>query len=301
MKGSIFDIQTSAMHDGPGIRTTVFLKACPLRCHWCSNPESFSRESTLSWNRERCISCLSCTEVCESGALSALDEKLFVKHELCTGCGKCTHVCPEDALILYGYEEEADEIIRLVMRDKAYFDRSGGGITLSGGEAMMQADFSLELLKESKKQGLFTCIETSGYARQDEFSRILPYTDLFLFDYKATGAENHLELCGQSNELILENLEFLNRSGASIVLRCPLVPGVNDTEEHLQSITRISNELEHITEVELLPYHNYGEHKYAQTGREAPCKGMLTVAPEKAEQWEEALREMGCRKLKPMQ
>lgn len=298
MQGSIFDIQTSALHDGPGIRTTVFLKGCPLRCTWCSNPESFSLESTLSWKQESCVDCLSCTKVCESGSLTAPKGKLVVQQKLCTGCGKCLEVCPEDALKLFGYRERADEIIRLVARDKAYFYNSGGGITLSGGEAMMQADFCLDLLKESKKQGLHTCMETSGYARQEEFSRMLPHTDLFLFDYKATGVSKHRDLTGQSNELILENLEYLNRCGAKIILRCPLIPGVNDTQEHLQAITRISAKLEQIIEVELLPYHNYGEHKYEQTGRSAPCKGIAAVKPDKVKQWEKTLDSMGCKKLK---
>ncbi len=298
MKGSIFDIQASALHDGPGIRTTVFLKGCPLRCHWCCNPESFHREPTLSWNPEKCTGCLSCTAFCESGALSAREGKLVVQHKLCTGCGKCIGECPEETLKLYGYKEEVDGIVRLVARDKAYFDRSGGGITLSGGEAMMQVSFSLELLQASKKQGLHTCMETSGYARQEDFAKVLPFTDLFLFDYKASGEERHMELTGKSNKLILENLEFLNRSGANIILRCPLIPGVNDTDKHLEAITRISNTMDQIREVELLPYHNYGEHKWEQTGRKAPCKGIETASPEQIEKWEASLRQMGCGKLK---
>lgn len=298
MRGSIFDIQSAALHDGPGIRTTVFLKGCSLRCRWCSNPESFSPEPTLSWKRENCIGCLECTKLCESGALTASGGKLKVQHELCTGCGRCVDACPGEALKLYGYPKQADEIVRLVARDKAYFDRSGGGITLSGGEPMLQADFTLDLLKKSKKQGLHTCLETSGFALQEEFLRVLPHTDLFLFDYKVTGEEMHRKLTGQDPKLILGNLEFLDSNGAKIILRCPLIPGLNDTKKHLKTITRISNKLEGIMEVELLPYHNYGEHKYEEIGRVAPCKGRETVSPEKVEEWVETLLKMGCKKLK---
>ena len=298
MPGTLFDIQAFALHDGPGIRTTLFLKGCPLRCCWCSNPESFGMNPSLSHNRERCVDCLSCTSVCETGALTGREDRLQVEHALCNGCGDCVDVCPEDALKLYGYQEEASVIIKKIARDKPYFERSGGGITLSGGEAMLQSGFARELLMEAKKEGIHTCLETSGFARQEEYTGILPFVDLFLFDYKATGTETHRKLTGQNNDLILDNLAYLNREGARMILRCPLVPGINDTPEHFEAITRISNTMDGIEKVELMPYHNYGEHKYKQLGLKMPCSAEKNISALQLEEWSNTLVKMGCTKLK---
>jgi len=298
MEGILFDIEPFALHDGPGIRTTIFLKGCPLSCLWCSNPESFLKRSNLSYNRERCIACFSCVKVCETGSLSTLSSVLEVQHDLCNACGKCIDECPEDALKLYGYRESARNIVKRVIKDKAYFDNSGGGMTLSGGEPLMQPDFTMEILKEAKKAGLHTCIETCGFAAEAEYEKILPLVDIFLFDYKAGGSEKHMLLTKQSNKLILENLKFLNASKATIVLRCPIVPGMNDTTAHFKDITRLSHDLDQIREVELMPYHNYGEHKYEQIGLPEPRLGIPAATEEQEDQWYAVLAKLGCKKLK---
>lgn len=269
MEGIIFDIQPFALHDGPGIRTTVFLKGCPLRCLWCSNPESFTLNAVLSHKKDRCIECFQCIQVCEPGALFEKEAKLIVLHKHCTACGKCIEVCPKDALKLVGYRESSANILKRVLKDRAYFDKSGGGITLSGGEPMMQANFATHLLKEAKKAGLHTCLETSGFASQADFERILPHVDLFLFDYKATGSAKHLALTQQKNEQILNNLHFLNDKRAQIVLRCPIIPHINDTSEHFKAIDQLAAELENVIEVEQLPYHHFGAHKYEELGLKA--------------------------------
>jgi len=298
MEGILFDIEPFALHDGPGIRTTIFLKGCPLRCQWCSNPESFLKRSNLSYNREKCNACFSCVKVCETGALSKLSGVLEVQHDLCNACGKCIDECPEDALKIYGYRESARNIVKEVLKDKAYFDNSGGGMTLSGGEPLMQADFTMEILKEAKKAGLHTCIETCGFAAEKEYEKILPLVDMFLFDYKAGGGENHMLLTKQSNKLILENLKFLNASKATIVLRCPIVPGVNDTTAHFKDIARLSHDLDQIREVELMPYHNYGERKYEQIGLPEPGLGIPAATEEQEDQWYADLAKLNCEKLK---
>jgi len=236
--------------------------------------------------------------VCETGALSNLSGVLEVQHDLCNACGKCIDECPEDALKLYGYRESARHIVNELIKDKAYFDNSGGGMTLSGGEPLMQPDFTMEILKEAKKAGLHTCIETGGFAAEAEYKKILPLVDMFLFDYKADGSEKHQLLTTQPNELILENLEFLNTSKANIVLRCPIVPGVNDTTAHFEAITMLSHDLDQITEVELMPYHNYGEHKYEQIGLPESGMGIPATTEEQEDQWYADLAKLGCEKLK---
>jgi len=298
MEGIIFDIQPFALHDGPGIRTTVFLKGCPLRCRWCSNPESFTMQTVLSHKIDRCVNCLQCVQVCEDGSLINKEGKLAVYTDRCTACGRCIEVCPENALKLYGYKESTGNILKRVLKDKAYFDKSGGGITLSGGEPMLQAEFALHLLMESKIAGLHTCIETSGYADQEEIKRILPHVDLFLFDYKATGSDQHLSLTKQGNDQILSNLYYLNNKGAQIVLRCPLIPGLNDTGEHLSAIAQLGEELENVVEVELLPYHNFGEHKYEQLGLKKPETNMHAVSDSLLQSWIGELEVLGCNKVK---
>lgn len=293
----IFDIQNFSLHDGPGIRTTVFLKGCPLRCQWCSNPEGLESGPTLSYQAAKCTNCLACVEVCPTGALTAPKGKLEVKHDECIGCGLCVQVCPSAALKLYGYRQTPEELIEKIKKDRKYFENSGGGLTLSGGEVMMQAEYATEILRLARKEKIHTCIETCGYASQEKYASIMPFVDLFLFDYKLSDSEKHLEYTGVGNERILENLKFLDRKGAQIILRVPIIQGINDNDSHFRSIAEISREHKGIQQVEIMPYHNWGEHKYAECGM--PKKGMpiQSVSPEKSQEWLEALEAMDCKNV----
>lgn len=298
MTGTIFDIQPFALHDGPGIRTTVFLKGCPLRCRWCSNPESFDPGPTLSYDISRCKQCHSCAEVCESKALTISEGRLQVKHALCTGCGKCIEVCPTGALSVYGYEIEAGELIRKIQKDKAYFDRSGGGLTLSGGEPLYQHAFVAEILKLAKNSGLHTCIETSGYASEQALEEIQPYVDLYLFDYKATGEASHQDLTARPKTPILKNLAWLNEQKARIILRCPIVPGLNDNPEHFRAIFELSVSHDSIEAVELMPFHTYGLHKYEHCGLPVPDLPPASADEDRIRLWQKELSDLGCKKLR---
>ena len=297
MKQGIFDIQTFSLHDGPGIRTTVFLKGCPLRCQWCSNPEGLDSNPTLSYRKSICSGCLNCVECCPTDALTSLDGKLEVKHDACNACGQCMKVCPTGALKLYGHTQSPAEIIDRVKRDREYFEKSGGGLTLSGGEVMMQPGFALEILKLAKKENIHTCIETSGFAGQEDFESILPFVDLFLFDYKLSLPREHWKYTGVSNVAILSNLQYLSEQGAQIVLRVPLIQGINDTEQHFRAISEISRKYDGIQRVEVLPYHNWGEHKYQEIGRQKPGLGSETVSPEMARDWVAKLEVLGCKNV----
>jgi len=297
MNNQIFDIQTFSLHDGPGIRTTVFLKGCTLRCQWCSNPEGFDSKPTLSYQLKKCTQCLECVEKCPTGALTSQNGKLVVQHKKCNGCGECIESCQTQALKLYGYHADAQEIINLVQKDKSYFDKSGGGITLSGGEVMRQAEFTREILQLAKQAEIHTCIETCGFGKQDDYASILPLVDIFLFDYKLTDPKEHKKYTGQSNKLILENLKFICSSRAKIILRLPVIPKINDNIEHFKAVIALSNKYENIEKVEIMPYHNWGEHKYREIGLSLPEIEAESATDQEIANWESTFIEMGCKKL----
>lgn len=296
MRQQFFDIQPFSLHDGPGIRTTVFMKGCPLRCSWCSNPEGYLPKHDLSFSRDKCTDCMDCVDVCDEAVFFNNKGVLEVNHDKCTHCGDCVPVCPTSALKIFGRDMEVDDIIAQVLKDKAYFDNSGGGITLSGGECMMQPQTVLSLLQKAKAHGLHTCIETSGFAKTKDFDQVVPYTDIFLFDYKITGTDAHQKYTGQRNELILENLEFLNAHQAKIILRCPIIPGINDTHEHFEAIVALSKKYVNITHIELMPYHTWGAHKYEEIGLSPPPIAVRTVGDEAIAGWLQYLHDNGCTK-----
>jgi len=269
MEGIIFDIQKFALHDGPGIRTAVFLKGCPLKCVWCCNPESQSAEPQCAIINERCNHCLKCTIVCKAEAFVDENNHLSINQKLCNACGTCVAKCSENALKMYGYSASTDTIMNEVLKDKAYYDNSGGGITLTGGEPMEQPEFLFELLTKAKQAGLHTCVETSGYSKKENYQRILPLVDLFFVDYKLTDSLMHKQYTGKGNEKILSNLKFLYDNRAQLIIRCPIIPGINDTPEHFKGIAALSTHFPNISGVEIMPYHSYGSHKYAQIGRTA--------------------------------
>ncbi|MBE6706373.1 MAG: glycyl-radical enzyme activating protein [Ruminococcaceae bacterium] len=264
--GKVFNIQKFCTSDGPGIRTTVFLKGCPLRCVWCHNPESHSFSDELSYNSDNCISCGRCVMSCPNQCHKIINGGHVFDRNACRSCFRCIQPACK-ALKRYGYEISADEIIQDAMKDEAFYRNSGGGITLSGGEPFAQPEFCVEILKKAKENGLHTCIETCGHISTDILAQSLDFVDLYLFDYKETDPVKHTEYTGVDNTLILENLRYINSVGKQIILRCPLIPTFNDTKEHFEGIADIANKYANIIKVEIEPYHDFGCNKYEQLGK----------------------------------
>ena len=256
MKAKIADIKRFAVHDGDGIRTVVFFKGCPLKCRWCHNPETIDPKPQIAFYADKCIGCGECMEVCPVGARSAQG----FDRGLCIGCGKCAEVCLGDALKHYGREVTVEELLPILTQDRSFYETSGGGVTLSGGECLQQADFCLELLKRLKKEGIHTAVDTCGFVSNTVLQKIIPYTDLFLYDLKAADPQVHKTCTGQENGVILENLKYLDQAGKRTEIRIPYVPGWNDGE--LESIRQLARPLKNVSAVRVLPYHNYAGSKY---------------------------------------
>lgn len=292
--GHIFDIQRFALHDGPGIRTTVFLKGCPLHCSWCHNPESWSRKPQLMYQGEKCRNCLKCVELCPDSAHRQSGGRHILDLSKCSGCGICVENCIYGALKLSGYEADADTVMKEVAADISYYESSGGGLTVSGGEPMLQPAFLKELLQKAKSMGIHTCLETSGYARWEVFEQILGDVDLFLFDIKHLNDELHKKYTGVSNRLILENLDRLYRKGTEIRLRCPMIPGVNDTGEHIRGIAGLKRKYPNLSGVEILPYHDMGKGKWEQVGKNYEWKKLENTGQEQKEKLYQRFLEEGC-------
>lgn len=261
-KGIVFDIQRFSVHDGPGIRTTVFLKGCPLRCPWCHNPESQRSKPELSFERDLCIACGNCVETCENDAQSIVDGQRSIDRALCEGCGKCVESCYTNALVQKGTTMTVERVLDEVLKDEMLYAKSGGGITLSGGEPTMQPTFALAILEGAQKHGLHTAIETCGFVRWDVLAGILQATDLVIYDIKHLDTVQHKKLVGAGNELILKNLEAIAKQNKDILVRIPLIPGLNDSEENLRASAGLIRKLA-IEEVEIIPYHEFAAAKYA--------------------------------------
>ena len=289
MEGNIFDIQRFCVHDGPGIRTTVFFKGCPLRCEWCHNPESQRSAVSIAYYSHKCIGCKSCENACEVGGhrfdglrvRSNGDEcPHYIDRAVCVACGKCVGACPAGALERLGRRVSADEILAEVGRDKIFYKNSGGGVTFSGGEPLMQADFLTELLTRSREMGIHTCIETCGFANSETVRAIAPLVDLFLFDIKETDDERHKALTGVPFTPIKENLLLLSSMGAKIILRCPIVPDRNMRDEHLEAIGRLAATVEGVIDTEVMAYHTLGAAKYDALDMENGMAGAVAMTEE---------------------
>ena len=257
MKATIFDIERNSYVDGPGIRTTVFFKGCNLRCAWCHNPESQSPKPQMMFYKNKCTGCGKCKEKCPNHL------------ESCELCGKCTLYCPHDAREICGKEYTVDEVMREILKDKTFYENSGGGVTFSGGECMLQIDFLEAILKECKINGVHTAVDTAGHVPFECFEQIIPYTDLFLYDVKCYDSDKHRQYTGASNELILSNLGRLLKMGIVIWVRIPIIPTVNDSKEEMLNIKKFIISCGSPEKIELLPYHAMGEHKYAAIGKQA--------------------------------
>lgn len=259
-KARIFEIKRFAVHDGDGIRTTVFLKGCPLKCVWCHNPEGISFRPQLAYYLGKCIGCEECVTACTQNA-HTFDNGLHVfDRNLCSACGKCEDACLGQAVKCYGSEMSIEELLPSLLEDKAFYDNSGGGVTLSGGECLMQADFCAELLKELKNMNIHTAVDTCGFVPRENIDKVIPYTDIFLYDLKAFDEEVHVKCTGMPNKLILDNLCYLDRQDKQIEIRIPFVPGYND--DQIDKLGLFLSGLQNLTKVRLLPYHNYAGSKY---------------------------------------
>lgn len=266
MKVTIFDIQRNSFVDGPGIRTTVFFKGCNLKCRWCHNPESQSAKKQMMFYENKCTKCGKCREVCPNRLNS------------CNFCGKCEIYCPNEARKICGKEYSVDEVFDEVMKDKAFYENSGGGVTFSGGECMLQVDFLCEILKKCHENGIHTAIDTAGNVPWECFEKVLPYTDMFLYDVKAFSEELHKQGTGVSNKLIIENLIHLSGK-CDIIIRIPVIGGFNDDNYEIENIANFLKKIKCIKK-EALPYHSMGEHKYDALGMKnekfnVPCKDKM--------------------------
>jgi len=280
IKGKLYDIQGYSVHDGPGIRTTVFLKGCVLRCPWCHSPESINFNFELSWFEVRCVGtekCGLCWDVCPRGAISkaepeksSTDDSFITRIKIdwskCRNCLSCTKTCPSQALKPSGYEATVEEVFKRVAKDKTFYGQEGG-VTISGGEPMAQFEFTYELARRCKEDGISVCLDTTGYAPWENYRKILPYVDLFLYDLKHMDSDKCKELVGANNELILANARRIAENGGKLQIRVPVIPTLNDSWDNLEKTAAFCRELgEAVTLVQLLPYHSYGSAKYARLG-----------------------------------
>lgn len=270
MTGIIFDIKKFAIHDGPGIRTTVFFKGCPLECSWCHNPEATHPEAELVWFENKCIRCGICIDTCPNDAHELLPNRSRVYHQdQCTLCGACIEVCHAEALVMEGREVTVEEVMVELRKDMPFYEDSGGGITLSGGEPTLQHKFALALLKQCQSEGLHTALDTAGQTPWRILERMLRYTDLVLFDIKHMHSASHRQHTGVPNENILANLTHIGDCGVPIEIRMPIVPGINDSRETIESAAAFLADVKNITRVVLLSYHRLGEAKYGRLNRDA--------------------------------
>jgi pyruvate formate lyase activating enzyme len=262
IEGIVFNIQRYSIDDGPGLRTTVFLKGCPLTCLWCSNPESQNPSPEVTYRYTSCKQCGTCVKVCPVQAVTLDEDGVHIDRKACTKCGECVNNCVPKALQMSGKKMTVDEVFKIVKKDADYYEASGGGVTCSGGEILMQPEFVAELFKRSREAGYHTCADTSGFGDPAAMEKILECADLVYFDLKHLDPAAHKKYTGVSNDLILKNLELVVKKGVPVVIRVPLIPGYNNSDENLKALAKTVSELAQSAPVNILPYHRYGANKY---------------------------------------
>jgi pyruvate formate lyase activating enzyme len=296
IKAKILNIQKFSIHDGPGIRTTVFMKGCPLKCRWCHNPESLGYGMDIMVDREKCISCGICANHCPSGALKMVqgnkERTLETDSSLCIDCGKCELFCPSEAINVIGKDMDEEDVFKELLKDRLFYEESNGGVTFSGGEALIQIDFLLNILKKLKKENIHTAVDTCGHVAFENFEKIMEYTDIFLYDLKLADEKKHIEYTGRSNKRILENLKKLSDKGAVINIRMVMVDGVNTSDDDIEKALEILKDIR-VDSINILPYHNISSHKYRKLGLEYNEKGMQVPSDERMEEIKAKLEREG--------
>ena len=303
-KALLFEIQKMSTEDGPGIRTTVFFKQCPLRCVWCHNPESILKQPQLEWFEHKCIGCKTCIDVCKLEALHFEKDGLHIDREKCNGCGECSEECPSTALHLFGEWWELEDLYHEVQKDKVYYTQSKGGITVSGGEPTLQSDFILQFLKKCKQNGISTALDTCGYASQKIYEKLLPFIDLVLLDIKEIDSEKHKEFTGVPNELILENAIFIanyvKQYDKILWIRTPIIPNYTATENNIQGIGEfIVNSLKNIPERwDLLSFNNLCASKYERLDMNWLLNGTPLMKEEEIKYYYEVAKKTGIKNVR---
>ncbi len=292
MKGRIFRIQRFSIHDGYGIRTTVFLKGCPLKCVWCHNPESQKFDIEIGYRPEKCLGCYLCLDVCSKRAISRGKGAIELDRKKCDGCGECVGVCRGKALETYGRDVSVEEVMKVVEKDMVFYKNSGGGATFSGGEPYFQPRFLLSLLKSCKERGIGTAVDTSGYAEWKVIESTLPFVDFFLYDVKDYRSDRHKIMCGADNGLILSNLRNLLDLGAEVIVRIPIIPGYNFEQDDFDGYAKLLTEVG-VERVDLLSYHSLARDKYRWLGRDYKLPELSERARDLSAKFAEFLREVG--------
>jgi len=293
MNGQITTIQRMSLHDGPGIRSTVFLKGCNMRCAWCHNPETLNRDPELEWIQQKCIGCNSCTKVCQTGAFSLVNGKPSFQKSLCIACFDCVEVCYAEAISKVGREVMPEEVFAEVEQDFPFFSNSGGGVTISGGEPMLQPKFTAQILALFQKAGVHTALDTNLSIPWNQYEKVLSCADLVLADLKIMDPALHKRWTGQSNRIILDNLQKLDLTGIPYLIRTPVVPGVNDNEAEIRAMADFTAKLKNLKKHELLPFHTMASCKYTNLNMENPTRQIKDLPKESLEQFQTILK--SCR------
>ena len=294
-KGIIFNVERYTVHDGPGIRTTVFFKGCPMRCWWCHNPEGQSKRFELVYKQGRCDGCGECANSCSTSAITLLSNRVAITRKRCIVCGACAGRCPTEALSVAGEEMSVEQVMTIIEKDMPFYGESDGGVTFSGGEPLQQPDFLEALVKECVERNIHVALDTCGYAPSNVMDRFLDKIDLFLYDIKIIDPAKHRKYTGVSNELILENAKRIASEGARLSISIPIIPMINDGEDDIDKTGKFIASLGNVEWVSLLPYHRMGIDKYGNLGKRYKLKDVQTPSPQRMETIKEKLETFGLR------